>query len=154
MKKRSHKALHVYSIQTIIKGDVMKIEHLALQVKEPDLVASWYCKYLGLKIKRHIPGPPCAYFLADNSDSMMMEIYYNPKEKVPDYPSLSSVAFHLAFFAEDVFQSYKNLLSAGATSLSEPIKAENGDEFAMVRDPWGLPLQLVKRSQSMIKILC
>ncbi|NUM37004.1 MAG: VOC family protein [Candidatus Brocadiae bacterium] len=129
----------------------MKIEHLALQVKEPETVASWYCKNLGLKIKRHIPGPPCAYFLADDNDRMMLEIYYNPKEKVPDYPNLSPVAFHLAFLSEDVPLSYKAMISAGATPLSEPIKAESGDEFAMLRDPWGLPIQFVKRKESMVK---
>lgn len=128
----------------------MKIEHLALQVKEPDLVASWYCKNLGMKIKKHIPGPPCAYFLSDSSDSMLLEIYYNPKEKVPDYFSITPVHIHLAFVVENVSQAYKDLIHAGASGLSDPVKVENGDEFAMIRDPWGMPLQFVTRSQPMI----
>jgi hypothetical protein len=41
-------------------------------------------------------------------------------------------------------------LAAGATAEGEVSVTPAGDEMAMLRDPWGLPVQLIKRRVPMI----
>ena len=41
-------------------------------------------------------------------------------------------------------------MAAGASLVSGP-EILGADEFAMLRDPWGLPLQLAKRKRPMIR---
>jgi hypothetical protein len=42
------------------------------------------------------------------------------------------------------------LIKAGATPQGDINTNDDGDQLAMVRDPWGLPVQLVKRTKAMI----
>lgn len=42
------------------------------------------------------------------------------------------------------------LIAAGATPAGEIVVTPAGDELAMLRDPWGIPLQLVRRAEPMI----
>ena len=51
----------------------------------------------------------------------------------------------LAFWADDVPGTRARPLAAGATSVGEVVTTGEGDEVAMLRDPWGLPVQLVRR---------
>ena len=52
----------------------MKIEHTALNVEEPVLMARWYVEHLGLVVKRRTIDAPYAHFMADDGDSVMLEI--------------------------------------------------------------------------------
>ncbi len=40
--------------------------------------------------------------------------------------------------------------TAGATSVGEIVETPTGDRFAMLRDPWGLALQLASRAQPLV----
>ncbi|MFM2295756.1 MAG: hypothetical protein RLZZ350_2169, partial [Verrucomicrobiota bacterium] len=42
------------------------------------------------------------------------------------------------------------LLQAGATAEGEVSSNADGDQLAMLRDPWGLALQLIKRTTRMV----
>ena len=42
------------------------------------------------------------------------------------------------------------LIAAGATPAGDLQTNDSGDTFAMVRDPWGIPLQLMRRRDPMI----
>ena len=88
--------------------------------------------------------------MADDAGHTLLEIYRSPSEPVPDYASMNPMVLHLAFVSEDVDADRARLLNAGCTSCGEPSKGPNGDAFAMLRDPWGLPLQLVKRSKPLV----
>ena len=57
---------------------------------------------------------------------------------------------HLAFKTDDVSGTRARLLAAGATPEGEVTVSPTGDELAMLRDPWGLPLQFLKRKVPMI----
>jgi uncharacterized glyoxalase superfamily protein PhnB len=46
--------------------------------------------------------------------------------------------------------TYERLCQAGATSFSPPETAPSGNMFAMLRDPFGLPLQLVRRKTALV----
>ena len=54
--------------------------------------------------------------------------------------------------AEDthVARLWCGALAAGATIVADVHELPPGDTFAMLRDPWGVPLQLVKRKTPMI----
>ena len=128
----------------------MKIEHTAYQVADPVSVARWYVTHLGMTIKRSQSEPPYMHFLADDGDAVMLEFYNNPTVAVPDYAERHPMIFHLAFQTDDVDATRARLLAAGATPEGDVTTTPGGDQLAMVRDPWGLAVQLLKRKEPMI----
>lgn len=128
----------------------MKIEHLALNVTDPVAMADWYVKHLGMTLKRSGPGPVHARFLADDGGAVMLEIYRNDSAFVPDYTTVAPLTLHLAIYSQDVAADRKRLVAAGATALTEVEALTMGDSMAMMRDPWGVPIQLIHRSQRLI----
>ncbi len=54
------------------------------------------CQHLGLRVRRALPDQAQAHFLVDDSDQMMLEIYCNPADQVPDYPNMHPLLLHLA----------------------------------------------------------
>jgi glyoxylase I family protein len=128
----------------------MKIEHVAFNVAEPVAVARWYMDHLEMRAARTFGPPNHAHFLVDASGQSMVEIYNNAKALVPEYRKIDPLVLHLAFAADDVRATRTRLLQAGAAAEGEVVVADNGDELAMLRDPWGFAIQLVKRSQPML----
>ena len=128
----------------------MKIEHTAYQVADPPALARWYVEHLGLTIKRAQDASPFGCFLADQGDAVMLEFYCQPHLPVPDYRAVDPLILHLAFWADDVPGTRARLLEAGATAEGDVITNDQGDEVAMLRDPWGFPVQLVRRERAML----
>jgi glyoxylase I family protein len=127
----------------------MKIEHFALNVAEPVAMAEWYCSNLGMSVKRKQPKAPHTHFLADSSGSVMIEIYNNPADQVPDYTNMNPLLLHLAFVSIDPTADKDRLMKAGA-SLADEIRLDDGSHLVMLRDPWGLAIQLCKRGKPML----
>lgn len=94
--------------------------------------------------------PPYAHFLADDSGTVMLEIYGNKNAPSLDFSHVEPPALHLAFLSVDLPADVKRLAAAGATVVADVHTLPTGDTFAMLRDPWGIPLQLVKRLAPMI----
>ena len=128
----------------------MKIEHAAYQIDDPVRVAQWYVEHLGLVIKRAQTVRPFGHFLADDGGAVMIEIYNHPKASVPNYWEVDPLIVHLAFKTDDVAGTRDRLVIAGATVMGDITKNDVGDELVMLRDPWGFPIQFVKRSTEMI----
>lgn len=128
----------------------MKIEHIAFNVEDPLAIGRWYVEHLGLKVKRRIVDPPYAHFLADDSGTVMIEIYGNKSAPLPDYRSMNPAELHLAFVSKDIESDIRRLIAAGATQVGQADTTPKGDQLAMLRDPWGLAIQLVKRATPMI----
>ena len=128
----------------------MKIEHVAFQIQDPPAAARWYVEHLGLSVKRSLNEGPHGQFLADAGDAVMLEFYNNPKVAVPDYRNIDPLVLHIAVAAEDVPAVRARLIAAGASAEGEAAITEAGDHVAMLRDPWGLPIQLVHRKVGMI----
>ncbi len=128
----------------------MKIEHFAYQVEKPAKVADWYGEHLGFTVKRGSDTPVPVRFLADESGDVMIEIYNNPKVTTPEYGSMDPLILHLAFVCDTVPATAERLVAAGAELIIGPEKLGNGDELAMLRDPWGLAIQLCYRAEPMI----
>ena len=128
----------------------MKIEHFAYQVEHAGESADWYCANLGFSIKRSSDAPVPVRFLADETGQVMIEIYNNPTVTTPDYGSMDPLLLHMAFVCDKVPETVEKLVAAGATLVSGPEVTGMGDELAMLRDPWGLAIQLCNRADSMI----
>ena len=127
----------------------MKIEHIAFQVADPAAMADWYVKHLGFRVRRSSDEPVAARFMADVSGAVMLEVYRNPKVPVPDYASMDPALVHVAFICEDVPAAIARLTAAGASLVRGP-EILGEDELAMLRDPWGLAIQMAKRKRAMI----
>ncbi len=128
----------------------MKIEHTAFNVEDPVQMGRWYVEHLGLTVQRRTVEAPYAHFLADDSGTVMIEIYGNRDAPLPDYRNRNPAELHLAFVSKDVAADVHRLTAAGASVVADTHSMPNGDTFAMLRDPWGLPVQLVKRATPMI----
>ena len=126
----------------------MKLEHVAFNVADPVAVAAWYRDHCGLRVVCHRPQAAQTHFLAD-SDSTILEIYCNPPDGVPDYGSMNPLIFHLALSSADPLADSTRLSAAGATFLSET-HLDDGSHLVMMRDPWGLALQLCKRATPLL----
>ena len=112
----------------------MKIEHVALNVPDPLAMARWYVEHLGLTVKRRA----------------MEALYGNPQAPVLDFPHVAPLSLHLAFVSHNIEADIKRLTDAGATLASPPTPTPAGDTLAMLQDPWGVSIQLVKRAQALI----
>lgn len=129
----------------------MRIEHFAYQVDKPGEIADWYCEHLGFTIKRSGESPVPVRFLADQSGTVMLEIYNNPAAPhTPDYANMNPLLLHLAFVCDDPEGTTERLTAAGATVVLPPETLDTGDTLAMLRDPWGLAIQLCKRAEPMV----
>jgi glyoxylase I family protein len=127
----------------------MKLEHVALQVADPAAVADWYVRHLGMRVVRTGDAPGHARFLADSAGASVLEIYAGP-EPVPDYAAMDPLRLHVAFAPDDVEAERERLLAAGARAVGEIVVTPSGDRFAMLRDPWGLALQLACRATPLL----
>jgi glyoxylase I family protein len=128
----------------------MKIEHVALQVADPVAMADWYTQHLGCVVARSGGEPSHVRFLRDDSGLAMIEIYRNPQVAVPDYATMNPQLVHLAFVSADIAADRDRLVAAGATIADAIVTTPAGDELIMLRDPWGVPLQLVRRANPML----
>ena len=129
---------------------VLNLEHVACNVTDPVAMAAWYVEHLGMRVVRRVQTPPYMHFLADANSRAVIEIYTNPTaDPVPDYAAMHPLRFHLAFAAPDPDAARAALVAAGATFVDEQTLAD-GSRLLMLRDPWGLPLQLCKRTTPLL----
>lgn len=127
----------------------MKFEHFALNVSDAPAASLWYEENLGLKVVKKMTESPFMTFLADDSGTVMIEIYSNPKGETLDFATLHPLAVHLALVSTDPNGDRDRLVEAGAKVISDDILAD-GSQLVMLKDPWGVALQLCKRALPMI----
>jgi glyoxylase I family protein len=127
----------------------LRLEHVAFNVADPAAVAAWYVANLGMRVVYKTDTPPHMHFLADASGSMLIEFYGNPISPVPDYAAKHPTELHVAFAAPDPDAARAELVAAGATFVDET-PLPNGAKLVMLRDPWGLALQLCKRATPLL----
>ena len=131
-------------------ADELKFEHFAINVDDPVATAAWYCENLNMEIVRRGEGPVFMHFLADATGRLVLELYTNPPELVPNYASQDPQVLHIAFASLDMKQTIGRLTKAGATLVGGPGVTPAGDQLAMLRDPWGFSIQLTERAESMV----
>ncbi|MEO8522755.1 MAG: VOC family protein [Acidobacteriota bacterium] len=124
---------------------MLKIEHFACNVADPVAMVAWYVEHLGMRVLRRLETAPFTHFIADAAGRGVIELYSNPADPVPDYASQHPLRFHIAFATDDPDGAKAALVSAGATLVDDQTLPD-GSRLVMLRDPWGLPLQLCKRN--------
>jgi catechol 2,3-dioxygenase-like lactoylglutathione lyase family enzyme len=129
----------------------IRLEHVAINVEDPVRMAKWYCQNLGMKVIRKGPPPVNMHFISDSGGNMMLEVYRNPPDAVPDYTSMNPLLLHISFMVDDVKGIREKLITAGATPVGDVSVTSSGDELAMLRDPWGVAIQFVKRTEPMLQ---
>lgn len=134
------------------QGNRVRLEHVGLNVADPVKAAQWYVDNLGMKVLREGPAPINARFIGDADGNMMLELYHNPPEAVPNYATMDPLLLHVAFLVDDVEAIRSKLLAVGATAVGEVTTTEAGDKLAMLRDPWGLAIQFVHRADPMLTL--
>lgn len=123
----------------------MKMEHIALLVESPKLTADWYCEHMGFSVCRTKDDETETHFLEQPDSSVLIEIYKQPHINLPEYTKMDPAQLHLAFTVENIEVEIQRLVATGATIVEEAKSTPRGDRLAMLRDPWGFPLQLCKR---------
>lgn len=122
----------------------LNLEHIACNVPEPAAMAAWYVEHLGMRVVRQSPEPPHIHFLADAAGRAVIELYRNTADTIPDYAAMHPLRFHIAFAAPDPDAARSALVAAGATFVDERTMGD-GSRLLMLRDPWGIALQLCQR---------
>jgi catechol 2,3-dioxygenase-like lactoylglutathione lyase family enzyme len=129
----------------------VKLEHVALLVADPPAMAGWYVENLGMRVvKQSDEAPGFARFLADAAGTSVLETYGSDVHPVPDYRGVDPALLHVAFATEEIATIRDRLIAAGATPVGEITENVAGDRFAMLRDPWGLALQLAQRIRPLV----
>ncbi|MBM4071577.1 MAG: VOC family protein [Planctomycetes bacterium] len=128
----------------------MNIEHVAINVADPVAMAKWYVAHLGMRVVRSVESQTFTHFLADETDRVVIEMYHHAAAGVPDYFAMNPLVLHIAFRTADMKAARERLLAAGATAVGDVAVTPAGDELAMLRDPWGVPLQLVRRARPLL----
>ena len=131
---------------------ILNVEHIAWNVADPPAVADWYVAHLGMRVVRSGPAPMHMRFLSDARGRVVVEIYNNADDPVPDYAAQHPARLHFAFHTDDPEGSRDALIAAGATLIDEQTTPD-GSRLVMLRDPWGLALQLVRRSSPLLPAL-
>lgn len=124
----------------------MKFEHFAINVPDVRAQAQWLVTNLGFTIARKNDVAPYMHFLADETGRVIVELYTNPLDAVPDYKTQHPLRFHLALVSTDTVADRARLEKAGATFFAEDALPD-GSRLLMMRDPWGVPLQFCQRAK-------
>lgn len=127
----------------------LRLEHVALNVSDPLAVAAWYVTHLGMRIVRKVDAAPHIHFLVDATGRTVLELYGNASARVPDYLAMDPLELHVAFATDDPDGDRETLVRAGAKAVDEQTLAD-GSRLLMLRDPWGLALQLCHRVKPLL----
>jgi len=130
---------------------VLAVEHIAWNVSDPAAIAAWYVEHLGMRIVRQSIEPPFVHFLSDADARVVIELYSNDADPVPDYAAMHPLRFHLAFATSDPERAKDALIAAGATFVDDRVVGD-GSRLIMLRDPWGVAVQLCKRTAPLLAL--
>lgn len=125
----------------------MRIEHFALNVADPIGIAGWYVAFCGFRVQRQLTEPPFTVFLGDTDGHVLVELYNRAdKPRWNDSLFAETLFFHLALVSDDLVADVARLTAAGASTIESAIDPQ-GFGLVMMRDPFGMPLQLCRRQQ-------
>ena len=127
----------------------MRLEHVAINIKEPALLAGWLVENLGMRIVVSSSQAPYMHFVADESGSMI-ELYSNPVAPLPDYSKIDPFNLHFAFASDNIEADRQRLIEAGASAVGEITVTPANDKLAFFRTPWQEPFQLVQRKTPLV----
>ena len=123
----------------------MVFEHFALNVREIEKVVTWYCEHLDLTVVSEQKNSPYMTFLADSTGRVVLELYSREDAVMKNFKEEHPLTFHVAFVSDNAKRDMERLIGVGAILFDEVHKPD-GSHLVMLRDPWGMPLQLCQRA--------
>jgi glyoxylase I family protein len=123
----------------------MRFEHFALNVPDARAMSRWYVDHIGFMIVRSRADTPYTHFLGDESGAVVVELYTNTSAAISDFAAHHPLCFHFAVVSNDARGDRARLEKVGATFFVEDALPD-GSVLVMMRDPWGVPLQLCQRA--------
>jgi glyoxylase I family protein len=123
---------------------MIRFEHYALNLADPHAVADWYVANFDCRILSRLDQEPFTVFLGDRQGRVFWEIYHNPKAPLSPVRDVHSLVYHLAFSVEALDAVRDRAVAAGATFVEE-VNTASGSRLVMMRDPWGIAVQLCHR---------
>lgn len=131
-------------------ADGFVFEHPAIDVADPVATAKWWCENLGFEITKQKTDDTHTTFMVDVTGRIAIELYRaRTQPKAPDYAAQDPLTLHFGFTTDDVDATIARLTKAGATLVVH--EKAPGFDGAMMRDPYGLAIQFVKRAQKVTK---
>lgn len=132
-----------------VKENGFVLEHPAIDVADPVATAAWWCENLGFTCTRQKDDKAHTTFIVDASGRVAIEMYRATNSPTaPDYASMDPLTLHFGFISNNVKADIDRLVKAGATLVT--YEKTTGFEGAMMRDPFGIPIQFVKRDESVL----
>jgi glyoxylase I family protein len=122
-----------------------RIEHFAVYAADPTALAEFFVKALGLHEIVANPGPPPAYFLADDH-GMALEVLARPEGETAVNQRWIC---HLAFWVDDFVTTRNQLASLGIVFEEETLVETDEIKTAFFKDPAGNRCQIVWRRRKL-----
>ena len=122
----------------------MRLEHFGLYAYDPEALAKWYEKSVGLRVVRCLEkeGRLPVYFLAGAGEA---ELEILPTQQSRINRDLMSPGFsHVGFIVED-FEEARGRLAAKAVALHDIRETSNGWKIGYFEDPEGNRIEIVHR---------
>ncbi|MBC8872516.1 MAG: VOC family protein [Planctomycetes bacterium] len=123
---------------------MIQFEHFALNVEQPHEIADWYVRTLGCQVLLKMEAEPHTVFLADANGRVFWELYKNSKAQMSRVCHGDPAVFHVAVAVDDLDEVKSKVWEAGGTFVEE-VRTDSGSVLLMMRDPWGIALQLCSR---------
>jgi glyoxylase I family protein len=123
---------------------MIRFEHFALNLDDPHGIADWYVANFDCRILSKMEGSPFTVFLGDSQGRIFWEIYHNAKAPLSAVRDTHPAAYHLAFYVDDLDAVRDKVVAAGGSFIEE-VNTPSGSRLVMMRDPWGIAVQLCQR---------
>ncbi len=123
---------------------MIQFEHFALNVEQPHEIADWYVRTFGCQIILKMDAEPHTVFLADANGRVFWELYRNQKAPMTNVCHSDPLVFHLAVAVDELDGTKSEVMEAGGAFIEE-VRTDSGSVLLMMRDPWGIALQLCCR---------
>jgi predicted enzyme related to lactoylglutathione lyase len=123
---------------------MIRFEHYALNLADPHAVADWYVTNFDCRILSKLEQEPFTVFLGDSQGRVFWEIYHNTGAPLSQVRGGHPGTYHLAFSVDALDAVRDRAIAAGAAFVEE-VTTPSGSRLVMLRDPWGIPVQLCRR---------
>jgi glyoxylase I family protein len=140
----------IQRIKPLIAFAENRPEHIAINLDDSPAKAKWYSLNLGMKYLREGKAPNYSMFIADINDNFTFELYQQKSYPVIKFDTVHPSSIHLAFMTDNIEALKDKLVKAGAKVFQDIMETPAKDRILMLRDPWGQPIQFVKRAKNML----
>jgi glyoxylase I family protein len=127
----------------------MKLEHVGLCIENPISAAEWWVANLGFEFIRKLGTDEGGVaFITDNQGTV---IEFGKLEEVPslNLSGLEFIQLHFAIECNNTEQEAERLVKKGATLIGESPRNAYNNEKLIIRDPWDICIQLIKRKDKL-----